>query len=174
MLIKLQNRGRANSRVGVNGTIYSTDSDGIILVKQSDEANLVDLAGFVRIGELREDAGVTVDVVRYPETLTEFLDAARRMGLAGENLREMADFIDAERGLPVEAGEPSSEDEVRLPPAPGRIREPVANVPDPETEIDLASLSREELKKRAADMGLTIDNRWGRDRLLSEMGQNEK
>lgn len=138
MLIKVQNRAMVHERISVGENVYPTDGRGFAIVEDADAKVLVEIAGFKRIGEVNGET-IATEVPRLPETPDEFIQACRRAGLRGRDLRQMADYLDAHERLDFipDEGEapnlPMAVEEVASPqPARPASAEPVANVPDPE------------------------------------------
>jgi hypothetical protein len=145
MLVKLKNEGMAGEGISVGTRTYLCDHKGEVAVEKDDANVLVSLAGFQRIGEISEDHALAKSSIRPPETRAEFMAMIRKCGLTGDDLRAMANNMDAEMGLlPNEGAEPEGFDPGGG--GSGQIAEPKVTVKDPSPE-ESARLQRYRRKR---------------------------
>jgi hypothetical protein len=130
-LIQLKHPRYAGEIITVGSNRYQVQRDGVVTVDKGD-AGALETCGFSRIGEVPVDS-----TVRLPDSAAEFLAMCERIHLTGEDLRQMANFLDAHSAVaPVVAvGEKANSDaaQVQLEPPP---TPPLPPPPEPMPEVE--------------------------------------
>lgn len=192
MLVRIKNESFAKDVIAANQNRYSVDGKGEAVVEPVD-AEVFYASGFVKIGEV--DPKEHIRMPETPEEfldscqrlgitgadlrrMADFLDATNNMGPPEES-REPEPLVIVGEPEPLEEVPILTAETVPSPmdaaPAIQETTEPAEPEPDPDQHVvvkavkkpELEKLNRLSLMKRAKDMGLDVDGRWGKSRLIA-------
>ena len=192
MLVRIKNESFAKDVIAANQNRYSVDGKGEAVVEPVD-AEVFYASGFVKIGEVdpKEHIRMPETPAEFLDSckrlgitgadlrrMADFLDATNNMGPPEES-REPEPLVIVGEPEPLEEVPILTAETVPSPmdaaPAIQETTEPAEPEPDPDQHVvvkavkkpELEKLNRLSLMKRAKDMGLDVDGRWGKSRLIA-------